>query len=250
MILVHGITTSSFIWEPVADLLTPRFDVVAVDLLGFGESDRDLSADYSVPAHAERVAGLIRALGLGPVHLVAHDVGGAIAQILAVRHPELFDGLALLNSVGYDYWPVPPISTLRAPILRQLAFAALQPALLRLVVRRGLYHPERATPSLFASFYREVSAPDQRKSFLRFVRALDNRVLLEIAPALRRLELPTLIVRGAADVYLDRRIAVRLHEEIPGSEYVVIDTAGHFLQLDEPAALAALLTEFFTSHVR
>ena len=70
VVLVHGITTYSFIWRNVIPLLAPRFDVIALDLLGCGDSDKPLDVSYSLAAHAERVAAFASALR-------GRDVGAA-----------------------------------------------------------------------------------------------------------------------------------------------------------------------------
>jgi pimeloyl-ACP methyl ester carboxylesterase len=179
------------------------------------------------------------------VHLVGHDVGGGVAQIMAVRSPELVRDLTLVNSVGYDYWPVQPIVSMRTPILRQLAMATLDLGILRILIRRGLHRKDRLSPELLENCRLQTSAEGARKAFLRFVRCLDNADLMEIAADLRGLKIPTLVVRGDADVYLSAEISERLHREIPGSRLVRIPTAGHFAQIDEPEQLAEAMTAFF-----
>ena len=248
VVLLHGVTTSSFIWRRIVPQLAPHYEVITVDHLGFGASPRDLAADASVGAHAERAAALLRELAPGPVHLVGHDVGGAVAQLIAARHPDLVRDLSLLNTVGYDYWPVQLVATLRAPIIRSLSFATLNRHALALIVRRGLYHKDRATEELLDLFYGQVSAPEARKPFMQFIRALDHRSTAEALPGLVRSGVEVLIVRGDADVYLTSRIAERLHEDLPGSRLVRIPTAGHFLQEDEPELVSRALLDFFRRH--
>ena len=248
VVLLHGVTTSSFIWRRIVPLLSPHYDVIAIDHLGFGGSPRDPGADASVGAHAERAAALLRRLALGPVHLVGHDVGGAIAQVVTARYPEQVRDLALLNTVGYDYWPVQPISSLRAPIIRRLSVATLNRHALAVIVRRGLFYKERLTPELLELFHSQVSAPEARKSFMQFIRALDPRSTIEALPRLAASGKEVLIVRGDGDVYLTENIAERLHEDLPGSRLVRIPTAGHFLQEDEPELVSRVLIEFFRRH--
>lgn len=245
VLLIHGVTTASFIWDRVVPHLSPLYRTVAVDLLGCGASDRPLGVDCSLRRQAELLGGLVETAGFGPVHLVGHDVGGGIAQILSVRRPDLVRDLALLNTVGYDFWPVQPIVTLRTPIVRQLAMATLDLGILRIIVRRALFHPERLTDELLGNVRREVSAESARRSFLQFVRALNNRDLTEIADDLRKVAIPVLVVRGDADAYLSAEIAERLHREIPSSRLLRIATAGHYIQEDEPAAVAEALLGHF-----
>ncbi|MFZ2493689.1 MAG: alpha/beta fold hydrolase [Thermoanaerobaculia bacterium] len=245
VVLVHGVTTSSFIWRRVFPLLTPRYDVLAVDLLGCGRSDKPPAADLSVRAQTSLLQNFLSRLDLGPVHLVGHDVGGAIAQLLAVRSPSQLASVAVVNTVGYDYWPVQPIVTLRTPVVRQIAMATLDLGMLKVIVRRGLNHKDRATAELLGHFHEEIGADASRKPFLQFLRSLNNRDLMDIVPELPKIKLPFLIVRGDGDVYLSPEISRRLHHDIEGSKLVHIETAGHFVQEDEPELLAQALTDHF-----
>lgn len=244
-VLIHGITTSSFVWRSVGPLLEHGSDIVAVDLLGCGGSDLSLDADYSITAQAELVAGVIRELAACPCHLVGHDIGGGIAQILAVRHPELLGTLTLVNPVGYDFWPVQPIIAMRTPILRQLIMATIDRGMLRLVVKRALHHRERLDDELMGLFWDQMKTTERRKAFLKLARALDSSHLTAIEDQLRTIEIPTLILRGDDDVYLSPEICTRLRDDIPGSRLERIDTGGHFVQIDEPEWVARHLQRLF-----
>jgi pimeloyl-ACP methyl ester carboxylesterase len=248
LILVHGLTTSSFIWDNLLPFLGVRHDVIAVDLLGTGDSDRPVPADCSLAAHAERMVSLIDRLGLDKVHLVGHDIGGGVAQIFCVRNTDRVASLGLVNSVGYDYWPVQPIVALRTPILRQLAMASLDLGMLRLVIRRAVYHRDRITPEIFDRIRNEVAAEKSRRAFLNSTRCLNNSDLMAIADDLRKLRVPTLIVRGERDVYLSPEISDRLHREIPSSRLVEVPDGGHYIQLDEPRLLAMTILEHIQDH--
>jgi pimeloyl-ACP methyl ester carboxylesterase len=244
VLLVHGITTYSFLWRNIIPGLAGAFDVIAPDLLGCGDSDKPLDVSYALRDHADRLRDFVLGLGLRRVHVVGHDLGGGIGQILAVRYPDLVSSLTMINTVAYDYWPVQPIIAMRTPVIRQIMMAAVDAGAFRLIVRRGLHHKDRATPELMAHFMKPLRTAAGRKSFLHFAHCLDNRDLTSISAPLRRLRTPVLIVRGDADVYLSAQIAERLHEQITASRLVRIATGGHFIQEDEPAWLTRTIAEF------
>lgn len=245
VLLVHGITTNSFVWREIIPGLETEFDVIAVDLLGCGESDLSLDLDYSITAQAELLAAFIHELGIAPSHFVGHDIGGGIAQILAVRHPELLQTLTFINPVGYDYWPVQPIIAMRTPILRQMVMATIDFGMLRLVVKRGLHHRELLDDRLMELFWDQMRSTERRKAFLRLARALNSDHLMSIEGELQTIDLPTLILRGDGDVYLSGEICTRLHGDIPNSRLERIATGGHFVQIDEPAWVTDNLKRFF-----
>jgi pimeloyl-ACP methyl ester carboxylesterase len=247
VLLLHGITTYSFLWRNVAPELATRHDVIAADLLGCGDSDMPLDVSYSLADHARRFAGLVRALDLGRVHVVGHDLGGGIAQILVTRHAECVASVSVVNTVSFDFWPVQPIIALRTPVIRQFLMALLDVGAFQRVVSRGIYHKERVTPELMELFLRPLRSPAGRKAFLHFARCLDNNNLTAIASDLAGVTAPFLILRGDADLYLGAANAERLHATVPGSLLHRIATAGHFIQEDEPGWVASEILEFLAA---
>ena len=245
VLLVHGITTYSFIWRKLFPALTSQYDVIAVDLLGCGNSDKPLGESYAIKRHAEILYEFANRLEIGRFHFVGHDIGGGIGQIFAVKHTESLHDLTLINSVAYDFWPVQPITAMRTPIIRQFIMAALNKSSFKQIVQRGIYHKERVDTELMDLFWEPLKTSGGRKAFLHFAKCLDNQQLMDIEQELRTLNLPVLIIRSEADLYLSAAISNRLHSEIPNSRLERITTAGHFIQEDEPEQLVDAITAFF-----
>ena len=244
LLLVHGITSYSFIWRTILPALAQEHEVVAVDLLGCGDSDKPLDESYGIIRQVELLHAFTKALGFGPFTMIGHDIGGGIVQRFAVEHPERLTHAIVINSVAYDYWPVQPIITLRTPIIRQLAMATLDLGAFQLIVKRGVFHRERVTPELMELFWKPMRTSLGRKAFLHFAEGLDNRDLMSIADDLTRTKVPFLILRGTEDVYLSAEISHRLHREIPGSQLLELPEAGHFIQEDQPEHIVAAVKAF------
>lgn len=109
VVLVHGFTGSKENWLPVIRELREDFRLIAPDLPGWGESERQPGSDYGVEAQVERLAAFLAALPAitgrdGPADLlVGHSMGGQIAGLLAARHPDLVPRLALMSSAGVEF---------------------------------------------------------------------------------------------------------------------------------------------------
>lgn len=245
VLLVHGITTYSFIWKNLMPSLAAHYEVLAVDLLGCGDSDKPPNVPYAIKNHAELLKELIDILGIEKFHFVGHGLGGGIGQIFAVRYPELLYDLTLINTVAYDLLPVKSIIAMRTPIVRQLLIAAMDTGAFALLIKRGIYHKERVTPELIELFLKPMLRPGGRKAFLQYAKSLNNQDLIEIKRKLCELTLPVLIIRGDADSYLGAAISETLHREIPGSLLIRIPTGGHFIQEDEPERLVQEIKAFF-----
>jgi len=238
MVCVHGITTYSFIWQSLIPYFEKDYDVICIDLLGCGASDMPLDVSYGIQAHAERLHDFLCVLNISKFHLLGHDLGGGIAQIFAVEHEPMLKTLTLINPVGYDYWPVQPITALRTPIIRQLLMGALDLGMFKVLIHQGLFHRDKATKSLIEQFWEPLQSKEGRKAFMHFARCLDNQELMSKVHQLKGLSVPTLIFRGDSDPFLMASIAERLHQDIPHSQLHRIQTASHFLMLDEPEWLA------------
>jgi len=247
VLLVHGITTYSFIWRNIIPRLRESYEVFVIDLLGCGDSEKVVDEDLSLKNHARMIQEFISDLNLNKVHFVGHDVGGGIGQIFATDYPERLFDLTLINTVGYDFWPVQPVIAMRTPIIRQIAMALLDKGTFRIIVKRAVYNKAKVDDELMKLFMKPFRYKPGRKAFLHFARSLNNKHLTEISDKLTSLELPVLIIRSENDVYLSEAIASKLHESIPGSRLIRVEKSGHFIQEDVPEALTNYLIDFFLS---
>jgi len=247
VLLVHGITTYSFIWRNIIPRLRESYEVFVIDLLGCGDSEKVVDEDLSLKNHARMIQEFISDLNLNKVHFVGHDVGGGIGQIFATDYPERLFDLTLINTVGYDFWPVQPVIAMRTPIIRQIAMALLDKGTFRIIVKRAVYNKAKVDDELMKLFMKPFRYKPGRKAFLHFARSLNNKHLTEISDKLTSLELPVLIIRSENDVYLSEAIASKLHESIPGSRLIRVEKSGHFIQEDVPEALTNYLMDFFLS---
>ena len=218
MLLVHGMTTYSFIWRNLIPKLSKEFDVIALDLLGCGDSDKPLGVDYSLSAQAEVIRKFLDKLGIQKAYFIGHDIGGGIGQIFAVKYPDRLLKLVLINTVGYDYWPVQPITSMRIPIVRQFAMAALNFGLFRNLVELGVVHTEKVSDELMGLFRSPLKTKSGKNGFLHLASCLDNRQLMDIKDEICHLEIPVMIIRGDADIYLSSEISKRLNDDIKNSK--------------------------------
>lgn len=241
VLLVHGILAHSFIWRDVIPALAQRHEVVAVDLLGCGDSTMPMNLSLCLNAQADYLAELVQWLGLGKVHFVGHEVGGGIGQALAVRHPKTLRSLTLVNSISPGLWPVWPISGLQLPFLRHLVLSTLDAGLFDRYVRRALFHREKYSDPLMMEFYRPLQTLVGRRALLHFARCLQNGELLALEPELGKVTIPVNVIWGAADRHLPAATPERQLAHFPRATLHRMETAGHLVPIDEPEKLAETL---------
>ncbi len=199
--LVHGIPTSRHLWRNVMPLLAASgHEVLAIDLLGYGDSDKPSGADLGIQAQSEIIFQALSALGWKRATIVGHDIGGGIAQLVAINHPEILDRLVLIDSILYDSFPEPGIARLKEPVWDEILGAAdfdLKKGLAK-GFSRGMFHTDRVTAELVEAYERPFRDVDGRRAYLRAARALRSEELSSRMEDVEKLALPTLIIWGAA----------------------------------------------------
>jgi pimeloyl-ACP methyl ester carboxylesterase len=236
VLLLHGIPTSSRLWDSVGAELVADFDVVAPDLLGYGGSVGPPGRDVSMAAQAPLVGKLLDALGMDRVLVVGHDLGGAVAQLIAVDAPGRSIGIVLIDSVSFDSWPI-----FRMRMLRAIAppFARRWPRQWFGWFDRTMrpYVPRDAREAFSACLGAWSGDRAGAEAFMRNARAMDPRITEDLAPRLAEIRVPAHVMWGRSDPFQKVRWAARLRYAIPGATLTVLD-GGHFLPWDQPAEVA------------
>jgi pimeloyl-ACP methyl ester carboxylesterase len=265
ILLIHGFPTSSHLWSDVVPLLPAGHRVVVVDLLGYGRSDRPgapsdgrgdgragapiagrggadgIGRGVGITAHADRLVALLDLLRIEKAAVVGHDMGGGIAQAMALRAPARISSLCLIDAAAFDASPSVSVRLGRAvwPMTR-LVPASLLLSVVRTHLARGYTDPERGIHSV-DQYLRPFTHAQGRDAFMAHVRALVPRATGTIAQYSPGVTRPTAIIWGADDPFLPVRIGRRLHETIPGSTLDVLPDARHFLPEESPEKVAGII---------
>ncbi len=188
------------------------------------------------------MASWMREVGIESALLVGHDLGGGVAQILAVRQPELVRGLVLMNSICYDSWPIPSVKAMR---VMGSAVERLPNSVFRQVystfLRRGHDNGERAKESIEEHwpYYERAGGA---AAMIRQARSLDVNDTLAIAEQIPNLEVPVRLVWGAADQFQKIGYGYRLAYEL-GAPIERIEDGKHFVPEDHPEQVIAAVNE-------
>jgi pimeloyl-ACP methyl ester carboxylesterase len=243
VVLIHGLGASTFCFRHTLPALATRFHAIALDLPGYGYSTRD-APDHSVTAQAGYVLGFLDALGIEKAALIGHSLGGAIAQRIAVSHPERVSRLVLIGSAtasitSRNIW----LARLSAPFMPALLSGIFR---IRAVRRRWLalncYDPSFITREVLIGY----GAPSRMRGHVRaFQRFLTDRAT-DAPVDLSRLRQPTLLIWGEADRVIRPATGRELNQQIAGSRLVIVPRAGHWTAEERPDAVNPLLLEFLS----
>jgi 2-hydroxymuconate-semialdehyde hydrolase len=243
IVFLHGFPTSSHIWRDVVPLVPAGRRMVVVDLLGYGRSDRPDGRDLSIKGHAERVLALLDVLRISFATVVGHDLGGGIAQYLAIRHPTRVARLCLVSSVAFDSWPTREVKIVKAtlPLTRFLPSSWVG-SVLRSDLLRGYSDEEHGGYSV-DMYIRPFEGADGRNTLVEHLAALDPDETEALAPRLKDIVAPTAIITGAHDPFLGIGVAERLHGSITDSTLEVINDVRHFVPEVAPQRVADMIAD-------
>lgn len=250
ILFVHGTPEWSFGWRELIGLLRDRYRCIAPDHLGFGLSDKPLSADYSCKAHGERLEAFIEGLGLRDFHVVCNDFGLSIAMSSVMQHPERTARISFFN--GW-MWPLDqdphyagPARVMRSFFGRWMYKWFNFPV--RVVMPAAFGDRSRLTKAMHWHYKMALPNPDSRVAAYRFSHELLDATDWWAGLWAQRdklLDKDILVFWGMKDRFvppyeLDKWIAA-----LPHARVVRFEDAGHFVQEEKPVEMAEALHDFW-----
>lgn len=255
VLLLHGFGGSTFSWRLTLPALADAgYRAVALDLRGFGLSDKDGGADHSHRAQARFVAALMDELAIDHAVIVGHSMGGNVAAHLALDAPDRVRALVLVDAatgpattggggpLAGVLLTIPPVERWARHAVRAIA----TPERVAEALRSAYLEPDRvATPEVIAGYLVPQRLPDWDVALLAIVRDggsndLGERFLDIIAP--------TLVIWGEQDSWIPLASGEAIHAALPTSGLQVIPNSGHLPFEEQPDAFMAALLPFLEAH--
>lgn len=246
LVLLHGTPWSSALWRPVAEALSSRFTVYLWDMPGYGESSKSPEHAVDLGVQGELFTHLLQEWDLERPHVIAHDFGGAVALRARLLHGASYASLCLMDVVALRPWGSPfftlvkdhaeVFAQLPAPVHRGAVEAYISTA-----SHRGLRDDD-------LEMLVEPWTGEGQPAFYRQIAQAGERYTQEIEDRCGEIDEPVHIIWGAEDTWIPSDRAERLHRLIPQSTTVMIQGAGHLIQLDAAAELTAELVRWTELH--
>lgn len=240
LLMIHGFLESSDNFQLNINELSKEFNVIAVDLPGFANSDKDIKIDYSREHLALLLNRMMNQLGYDTYDLLGHSLGGEIALHIAIENPSSVDSLILVDAAGYQsnqHKSLPPW-------LVENIFLSypMQKYLLQL----SLYNKELWNKDIFMKAY-AYNAKIPGVSFMKFSR--DNRNT-DLTDRIKEIKVPVLILWGADDRLIPVSDAERFHQDISNSEMEIFTHCGHLPFVEYPDRFNKSVAEFLRKKTR
>jgi pimeloyl-ACP methyl ester carboxylesterase len=243
MVLLHGFGASTFSWREVMDPLAEDGTVVAFDRPAFGLTERPMRNTedwpgynpYSPEAQVRLVVELMDALDIPSAVLIGNSAGGTVAALTALTYPERVDALVLVDAAiytggGTPRWIRPLLNT---PQMRHLG-----PLIARRIrdwgrdFGRSAWHdPDEIPPEFWEGYLTPLRAENWDRALWELTSASRSSDLSE---HLDDLTLPVLVITGDDDRIVPTEQSIRLAEELPNAQLVVLEACGHIPQEECP----------------
>jgi pimeloyl-ACP methyl ester carboxylesterase len=240
LVCIHGFDSSLFEFRRLLPRLTDQSQAWAIDMLGFGFTDRRAYPAITPTAIKQHLRDFWRQMIDRPCILVGASMGGAAALDLALTYPEMVTGLVLLDSAGFAAGPA--MGKLMVPPLDSWATAFLRnPRVRRSISRQAYYDKALVTADAELCAALHLQCPEWKEALIAFTKSggynfLGNRI--------GSLTVPTLVVWGAQDKILGVKDARRFQQTIPHCELVWVPECGHVPHLEKPAVTAEAILKF------
>jgi haloalkane dehalogenase len=246
VLLLHGWPTSSHLWRQVMVPIAQTNRAVAVDLPGFGASDKPLDRRYGFALFERTIDVLLAELGIDQTAIAVHDLGGPVGVHWAIRNPRRVTRLALLNTLLYPELSeavVEFVRLLRNPGSRD---RLTSPAGLESVMRRGLVDQSRLTDEVLQAVREPFRTEESRRALAAAGIQLELEGFAETGRRLHELRMPVRIIYGARDQLLPdvADTMARVERDLPQAVTTTLPNCGHFLQEEAPQRVGELLARF------
>ncbi|MEM9616513.1 MAG: alpha/beta hydrolase [Pseudomonadota bacterium] len=253
ILLIHGFPTSSWDWAKIWSPLSSQYRLVAMDMLGFGFSDKPDPHLYSIHEQADIVEGLVEQLALEHFHVLAHDYGDTVAQELLARQNAGI-GVGRWKSVCFLNGGLFP-ETHRALLIQKLLLSPLGPLINKLTTRRRFdvsmsrVFGQRTQPSKeeLDGFWALINHNNGRHIFHNLIRYMKDRKTHRErwVTALRKAKIPIGLINGSYDPVSGAHMIAH-YQDIVGEPHYLneLSAIGHYPQVEAPDEVAKYYIEF------
>lgn len=242
LLLIHGFPTASWDWHYLWQPLAQRFRVIACDMLGFGDSAKPGGHRYSLMEQADLQQALLEHLKIyEPLHVLAHDYGGSVAQELLARHHEGRIDVASCAFLNAGLFP----ECHRPLLIQRLLTSGLGWLVARMFSREDLVHQARQlygpctqpSESALDDYWSLITAGQGLRVLHRLSTYIPERLANRErwVAAMQQARMPMRFINGAVDPVSGSHMVQRYRELVPLPDVVSLPGIGHFPHTEAPA---------------
>jgi 3-oxoadipate enol-lactonase len=232
----HSLACNLHMWDEEAKRLSKRYKVLRYDTRGHGASGAPAGA-YTLELLADDLHGLLQALGVKSTHFVGLSMGGMIGQAYALKYPGMFASLALCDTTSR--YPA-EAAGLWVERIKTVETQGMEP-LVESTLARWFTAPFRQT---HPEVVQKVAAMIRTTPVPGYVGCSHAIPKINLTARLKEIRCPALVIVGKDDPGTPVAMAEDIHQALPGSELVIIPSAAHLSNLEQPDAFNQALGDF------
>ena len=232
----NSLASNLSMWEPQMPVLTSHYRVLRYDTRGHGGTEAT-AGPYSLDELSEDVRALLRALGITRTHFIGLSMGGMIGQIIAIKYPQMLQSLVLCDTMSRVPTEAKPMWDDR---IHTAETGGMEP-LVEPTLARWFTEPFRQKGSPVLDQVRTMIRSTPPRGYTGCCHAI---AALNLTDHLKAITLPTLIIVGEDDPATPVAASHVIHEQVRGSELVILKSAAHLSNLEQPEAFNQALTAF------
>lgn len=232
ILLIHGFASSTYTFRRIIPLLQEQYSVIAVDLPGFGKSEKSTSFIYSFQNYAQLMLECIQRFGYSSIHIVAHSMGGQIALNMALMAPEKINKLVLLCSSGYlKRSKKLLILTSYLPCFDKLVHYYIGRKDVKYHLENVFFDHTLISDEMIKEFAKPLNEKGFYKSLIRLLRHREGDLLPQ---QLQDIHVPTLLIWGEEDRVVPVEVGRRLVSDLPDAQLITYEKTGHLITEERP----------------
>ncbi len=249
VLLIHGFGASTFTWRHIAPALAETNKVIAVDMKGFGQSDKPLDERYSILDQANLLRQLILDHDLKNLTVVGHSFGGGVALMLALDEDPRMKGriakMVLLDTIAYPQDIPVFFQMLDMPVVSHLGVRVVPASVqARLALRIAYLDNSKIADEDVEMYAAPLRTTAGKHAIIHSARQIVPDRMAEISARYRSIAVPTLIGWCDHDRIVPLDVGLKLRRNLPRAKLKIIDGCGHMPQEEQPAATLALIQGF------
>lgn len=243
IVFLHGYGANTYTWKHQLDAFaTQGYHVWAIDLIGFGLSDKPMKTEYSIEIFQKQIIDFMAAHKIQKAHLIGNSMGGGLGLALAISNPQRVASLVVIDPLAYPIDLPFPYSLGKR--LGKIVLPFFSRSLVFRTLKQIVYNPEKISSEQIDAYWHPYEMKGGREAALSVLKAFDRKILEALSLSYGSIDAPVLILWGERDRWIPVEHLDRLANQIPGAKKILISDCGHIPQEEKPDEVNRVIFDF------
>ncbi len=243
--LLHGFASSTYTWEKVIPYLTKQgYHVWALDMKGAGWSDKPKDAKYDTVTLMQEVNKWMNVMGLKDVVFVGNSLGGAIAVLMALEHPDKTGQIVLIDSAGYPIKKPFIIRIAKMPLAGEITKLIFGRWMVRWNLKEVYFNDDLIPEETIDAYYNRMRTENVLDAKIALARSIDFDAFTPYIKRIPEIKNRTLIIWGENDEWIPLESGYNFKKNLSNSKLVILPECGHIPQEEKPEQTAKTMIDF------